>query len=108
MKRFVLYALAASMILAGAAVAQDEQPACEVEDWRWYHTKALRIMGIEGVATCDSGRVTLRAYDQNGEAREFLGVERAFIKGGIFKTQILAVDPRPADPVVEFTVMPDE
>ena len=60
MRRF-LRALAASMLLVGTAVAQDEESACEVDDWRWYHTKALRVMGIEGVATCDTGRITLRA-----------------------------------------------
>ena len=109
MKRYVFFALAASLILAGAARAHDTSPgACQVEDWRWWHTKALRVMGIEGVATCDAGTVNLRAYDQRDGKRIFLGVGSTFIEGRIFNTTILAVDPRPADPVVEFTVMPDE
>ena len=40
--------------------------------------------------------------------RLFLGVERSVIKGRIFKATILAVDPRPANPVVEFSVTPEE
>ena len=108
MKRFAFCALAGSMILAGAAAA-DDPPACEVEDWRWYHTTALQALGIEGVATCDSGRVTIRAYDrmQDGE-RFFLGVGRSVIKGRIFKAAIPAVDPRPANPVLEFSLTPEE
>ena len=108
MKRIALCALAASMMVAGAAVAQDEDSACAVEDWRWYHTNALRALGIEGVATCDTGRITLRAYDRINGGRVFLGVGSTTIEGRIFKARILAVDPRPTDPVVEFTVTPDE
>ena len=47
-------------------------------------------------------------YDQRDGKRIFLGVGSTFIEGRIFKTTILAVDPRPADPMAEFTVMPDE
>lgn len=109
MKRVVFCALAASLILAGGAVAHDTSPgACKVEEWRWWHTKALRVMGIEGVTTCDTGTVNLRAYDQKDGGRIFLGVGSTFIEGRIFKTTILAVEPRPSDPVVEFTVIPDE
>ena len=95
-------AIAATMVLIPVASI-----ACEVEDWRWYHTKALKVMGVEGVATCDGGRVTLHAHDQKGDAREFLGVARATIEGGIFKANIFAIDPRPTNPVLEFMVIPD-
>ena len=60
------------------------------------------------MATCDSGQITIRAYDQKDGKRFFLGVESTSIEGRIFQATILAVDPRPASPVVEFTVMPDE
>ena len=104
MRTFRKYIIAAAAVLVLAPVAS---VACEVEDWRWYHTKALKVMGVEGVATCDSGSLTLRAYDQKGETREFLGVERATIEGGIFKANIFAVDPRPTNPTVECMVTPD-
>ena len=108
--RICVMAAAAAMLLAWPAHADTDETstaACHVEDWRWYHTKALRLMTIEGAASCTSGKVTLRVYDQNGDTREFLGVERAHIEGGIFKTNLYAVDPRPTAPDVVFAVTPD-
>ena len=99
--RIVLFAITAFCLASTAALA------CEVEDWRWYHTEALRAFGVEGVATCDSGRIAMRAYDQVGDKRKFLGVEDTFIENRTFKMTIYAVDPRPKNPVVEFTIKPD-
>ena len=96
--------LALVVCLIGSAA---EAAECKVEDWRWYHTEALRALGVEGVATCDSGRIAIRAYDQRGDKRKFLGVEDTFIENRAFKMTIFAVDPRPKNPVVEFTIKPD-
>ena len=49
----------------------------------------------------------MRAYDQVGDKRKFLGVEDTFIENRTFKMTIYAVDPRPKNPVVEFTIKPD-
>ncbi len=94
------------LVLAGCLIG-NAAAACEVEDWRWYHTAALRALGIEGVATCESGRITLRVYDQTAQGRKFLGVDETFINNRAFTTTIFAVDPRPMDPVVEFAIEPD-
>ena len=97
----------ALLTITAFCLASTAALACEVEDWRWYHTEALRALGVEGVATCDSGRIAMRAYDQVGDKRKFLGVEDTFIENRAFKMTIYAVDPRPKNPVIEFTIKLD-
>ena len=57
-----------------AAVLASNAGACEVEDWRWRYIKMFRWVIVEGVTTCASGVITLRAYEGNGTERKFLGV----------------------------------
>ena len=50
---------------------------------------------IEEVATCNTGQIRLRLYDGKGEARKFIGVESAYIRGHTFKAiKLQAAKPR--------------
>lgn len=78
-------ALAVCALSAGAALAcDDHHGVCEVEDWTYTYTGIMEALRIDGVATCDTGEVRLRLYDGEGDARKFIGVESAFIKGHTF------------------------
>ena len=71
-------ALAALLLASMAAACDDHHGECEIEDWR-----AINMMSslmIEGVATCDSGMVSIRVYDGNS----YVGNATGFIKGHAF------------------------
>lgn len=109
MKRFLFRALAASLILAGAAAAHETNPnGCKVEAWRWYHTAITQSFGVEGVASCQEARIAVIAYNMNGETRTFLGVGDGFIEHRAFLVGLRNVPVPPANPVVEFTITPFE
>ena len=98
--RIVSIAAAALCLAAASASAED----CQVEDWRWYHTPMVNMFTVEGVASCDNGRIAMLAYDQNGESRKFLGVADSFIEHRAFVMTIYDVDPPPVSPAPEFTI----
>ena len=56
--------------------------ACQIEDWRWRYVELLKAVSIEGTTTCETGKITIRAYDGNGE---FIGVGKDFIEDHVFK-----------------------
>ena len=59
----------------GVALACDDHIGkCEIEEWRWDYTAIMETLTIEGSATCDTGKVSMRLYDGEGEGAEFLGV----------------------------------
>ena len=103
MIRVVFCALAASMIVAGAAHAHDTSPdACKVEDWRF-----VSIIGgmatIEGVTTCTEGEMQLRLYDGAGDGRRFLGASIAFIEGHVFQAMFMDIA-KPRNPTIEYAI----
>ena len=59
----------------GAAVA------CQTEDWRWQYVEFYKMISIEGTTTCETGKITIRAYDGNGK---FVGTGWGFIEGHVF------------------------
>lgn len=63
----------------------------------------MEAIRIDGVATCDEGRIMLRLYDGAGASREFIGVARAFIGGRIFKATGPGV-PKPAALPIEYSI----
>ena len=90
--RTIMTAAVAAALSAGAAFAcDDHHGTCEIEDWKHTYTPMMEALQIDGVATCDTGRVSLRLYDGEGDARKFIGVERAFIKGHVFQAFKLQV-----------------
>ena len=61
--------LAVVVMSVGTALACDDHVGkCELEAWRSYRTGDY--VTIEGSATCDAGRITVRLYD----GTKFLGI----------------------------------
>lgn len=82
--RGLIAAVAASVLGAGIAHAcDDHHGVCEIEDWRWY-TAAGSFLMIEGVATCDTGRIRIRLYEGEGDKPQFLGTAEGRIQGHVF------------------------
>ena len=91
MKRIALVAVALLVGTETAIACDDHVGKCEIEDWNHTYTGTMEALQIDGVATCDEGKVRLRLYDGEGDARKFLGVETAYIEGHIFKAIKLPV-----------------
>ena len=97
-------ALVASTLSAGASLAcDDHHGACEIEDWTYTYTGMLEALQIDGVATCDTGRIGLRLYDGEGDASKFIGVYNAYIEGHIFQAIKLPVA-RPAALSIKYSI----
>ena len=79
-------AVALASNAAPVMACDDHIGECEIEDWL---AKELGgTMLLEGVATCDTGRVTLRLYDND----TFVAMERAYIEGHAFRTLVHDVE----------------
>lgn len=87
--RLIGFVAAASLASGGALACDDHTGKCEIEDWKHDYTAVMQALTIDGVATCNAGTVRLRLYDGAGDARKFVGVETAYIKGHIFKAIVL-------------------
>ena len=104
-KPLIPAALAAALLVsADAALAcDDHHGTCEIEDWKATYTAMMEAIQIDGVATCNEGRIMLRLYDGAGDSRKFIGVERTFIRGHIFKASKLGV-PKPAALSIKYSI----
>ena len=101
--RVALSTITAFCLASTAALACDDHTGtCEVEDWRWSGPLG-GYLTIEGVATCDTGRIRLRLYE--GENGKFLGVASSSIKGHTFEA--IATDVTAAGAVaIKYSVEP--
>lgn len=67
MKNTLMSAVLAAAMLPGLALSCDDHHGeCEIEDWKYTHNRIGEILNIQGVATCDKGRIRIRMYE-NGE-----------------------------------------
>ncbi len=105
MRRPVLTALALCMAPGVALACDDHFGKCEIEDWKHTYTEMMEALVIDGVTTCDAGEIRLRLYDGEGDAREFIGVETAYIDGHIFKAMLLQVE-KPKVLSVKYSIEP--
>ena len=94
---------AAALALAGTATAcDDHHGTCEIEDWRW-QSMVAGILMIDGVTTCNEGKVILRLYE--GEDGSFLGIADGYIEGHAF--QAMATDvPKPGSLATKYSIEP--
>ena len=101
--RIALFTITAFFLASTAALACDDHiGTCEVEDWRWSGPMG-GYLTIEGVATCDTGRITLRLYE--GEGGKFLGVASSVITGHTFEA--IATDVKSATAVaIKYSIEP--
>lgn len=97
----------AALLASGSALACDDHTGkCEIEDWKHTYTGMMKALQIDGVATCDKGRLRLRLYDGQGDARKFVGVETAFIEGHIFTAIKLQVE-KPRALSIKYSIEPE-
>ena len=67
--------LAAVMMSAGVALACDDHVGkCKLEAWK--SSRAGGYVTVEGSATCDAGRITIRLYD----GAKFLGIANGRVR----------------------------
>ena len=101
--RIALSAIMAFFLASSIALACDDHIGkCEVEDWRWSGPTG-GYLSIEGVSTCDAGRIRLRLYE--GENGKFLGVASGRIRGHTFEA--IATDVKSASAVaIKYSIDP--
>ncbi len=101
--RIALSAITAFFLASSIALACDDHIGkCEVEDWRWSGPTG-GYLSIEGVSTCDTGRIRLRLYE--GENGKFLGVASGRIRGHTFEA--IATDVKSASAVaIKYSIEP--
>ena len=86
-----------------AAACDDHVGTCEVEDWRW-NTVSGRMLMVDGVATCDEGKIALRLYE--GEGGPYLAAETAYIENHIFQALVIGVE-KPAALSIKYSIDPE-
>ena len=103
MKRLTA-ALCAGLIAAGTAGACDDHHGeCSIEDWRWNAVPGTDFVMLDGVATCDKGKVALRLYE--GEGGKFLGTDTAYIEQHIFQAMLQGIQ-SPPDIAIKYSIEP--
>ncbi|MCE9665960.1 hypothetical protein LY622_21245 [Halomonas sp. M5N1S17] len=95
-------AIAGALLTAALGVNAHAVDDCEVEDWVPVGEPGFGGgMIISGVTTCESARIRLRIYSEDGE---YLGNARAFVRGHSFDAAAL-IDYR-EDLKIEFNLSP--
>ena len=109
MMRMVLIAALATTVfcLASSPALADDNHAdgCLIEEWRADYDSVLRLLTVEGVATCHRGHLSMRLYDGKGENRTFLGVGRTVIMGYVFEA-FEQLSAKPNDLSITFIISP--
>ena len=94
----IITALAVSIgMLSGTVMAHEVPGPCVVEDWR-VDDNGPHI-GIEGVTSCKSGKISIRLYDGD----KFVGVTDGYIEGYIFEDWIVNA-PAVEDPRIKYFI----
>ena len=88
------------------SACDDHHGACEVEDWRYWHIEAARILGIEGVATCDTGTITIRLYQEADGEPQFLGIADGRIEGHVLTANAVAIHKKPTHMSIKYSIEP--
>ena len=104
MKRLMAPLLCAGVITAGTAMACDDHHGeCAIEDWRWLAVNGMNSILVNGVATCNEGKLALRIYE--GEGGKFLGSETTYIDQHIFQGLFMGVE-SPSDFAIKYSIEP--
>ena len=104
MKQTIRTIAVTAVLWATAAVACDDHVGtCEVEDWRWNTVPGGMLM-VDGVATCDDGKIALRFYE--GEGGQYLAAETAYIENHIFQALVIGVE-KPGALAIKYSIDPE-
>lgn len=86
------------MLMAGllnsvpSIACDDHVGKCEIEGLLW-NISHEGIMDLQGVTTCDNGRVIIRIYEKIGEDERFLGTTTGYIEGHAFIAVAYDIEP---------------
>ncbi len=106
--RITLFSITAFFLASTAALACDDHIGkCKIKDWKPTYTGTMQALTIDGVATCDEGKIMLQLYDGEGDVEKFIGVETAYIRGHIFKAIKLDVEEEPHVLFIKYSIKPD-
>ena len=101
-------ALAVVLVIGSFGIARacdDHVGTCQIDDWRSY--QQLNYLNIEGVATCDSGKVNLRIYDGDGDNARFIATTYAYIEGHSFHAIATNIEEPLSNITLRYSVEPD-
>ena len=100
MKQLILATFMVALTSPPVLACDDHHGACEIEDWIWHQTASF--LTIEGVATCNEGRATIRMYD--GE--KFIGIVDGLIEGHGLQAIHLNIPAKPNNLVIKYSIDP--
>lgn len=103
--RKILLALALGMASGGALACDDHVGKCEIEAWRYTHTPAMRVLTIEGSASCDKGSAKIRLFT-DPEKSQFLGVADGLIEGHALNAVAFAIYEKPEALFIRYSIQP--
>ena len=102
--RLTMAAAAFALAVGTAQACDDHDGTCEIEDWRWQSIAVMDAVMLDGVATCNEGRIALRLYE--GEGGKFLGADTAYIDQHIFQAAIQGIK-SPSDIAIKYSISPE-
>ena len=87
----------------GVALACDNHVGkCELEAWRSTYTPMIKMLTIEGSATCNEGSINTRLYD--GE--KFIGTADGIVEGHAAHASAYDIQARPAALTIKYSIQP--
>ena len=92
--------LLVSLVSVGALACDDHFGQCEIEAWRTVFTSG--ILAIEGSATCNSGGVQVRLYDDD----QFIGVASGIVDGHVVRAFAHDIAQRPQTLSIKYSIEP--
>ncbi|MCY3794811.1 MAG: hypothetical protein OXG51_10620 [Gammaproteobacteria bacterium] len=104
----ILLPIAAAAVLwpALSHACDDHVGKCKIEAWRYTHTPAIRLLTIEGSASCNEGTVNMRLYVGDGEKKKFLGTADGIIEGHALKAVAYAIYEKPKTLSIRYSIKP--
>lgn len=78
----------------------DSAGPCRIDDWRWQYESMFNMITIDGTTTCETGWITIRAYDGDGE---FFGTHTGIVMGHAFQG-IIDASRKPSSLTIKHTI----
>ncbi len=114
--KLIAMAVSACLIGASAALACDDHIGARARlkigadrrglFWNLCDRGVRTLLGIEGVATCDTGFIRIRLYDGEGDGQRFLGTAEGFIDGHVFSALATNLD-TPKNLSIKYSIDPN-
>ena len=99
-----LLVIAPSQVPAQSGAEKTDQTECKIEDWRWSYNEATEWLHVEGAVSCNTGRVVIRAYTEEGDEVVYLGNADSLVDGYTFTAIVTSVDDKPESLSIKYTI----